>query len=69
MTVISTCTLCSCERGKVISCTCTVDEIFKRMRLLQNQQENMCLILDALKYQHEIDHTHAYGWVMVVKDE
>ena len=25
-------------------------------------------MLDALKYQYEIDHTHVYGWVRVVKD-
>ena len=26
----------------------------------------MCLILDTLKYQYEIDHTHVYGWVRVI---
>ena len=36
------------------------------MRLLQNQQETMCLILDALKYWYKIDHTHVYGWVKIV---
>ena len=37
------------------------------MRLLQNQQESMHLTLDALKYQYEIDHTHVYRWVRVVR--
>ena len=35
------------------------------MHLLQNQQESMHL---NLKYQYEIDHTHIYRWVRVVKD-
>ena len=26
-------------------------------------------ILDVLKYQYEIDHTHIYEWVRVLKDE
>ena len=29
----------------------------------------MRLILDALKYLYEIDHTHVYGWVRVIKDK
>ena len=50
--------------------TYTVDEGFKCMHLLQNQQESMCLkILDILKYQYEIDHTHVFEWVRVIKDE
>ena len=26
-------------------------------------------LINALKCQYEIDHTHVYGWVRVVKDE
>ena len=40
----------------------TVDAGFKCTHLLRNQQE------DVLKHQYEIDHTHEYGWVRVVKD-
>ena len=36
---------------------------------MQNQQESMRLILDALSISiYEIDHTHVYGWVRVVND-
>jgi hypothetical protein len=31
--------------------------VFKRIRLLHNQQESKHLILDVLKYQYETDHT------------
>ena len=42
--------------------------VFKRMRLLQNQQESMHLNLRCAKYQYEIDHTHVYEWVRVVNN-
>ena len=41
--------------------------VFKHMRPLQNQQELCAQILDALKYQYQIDYIHIYRWVRVVK--